>query len=64
MRKTIKKEMSEAVVSYEEKPRESWIFDYPAQVSSESIGPSGKTGSGNGSGELAKTKVPNMRRWK
>lgn len=25
--------MSEAVVSYEEKPREQWLFDYPAQVS-------------------------------
>lgn len=25
--------MSEAVVSYEEKPRDQWLFDYPAQVS-------------------------------
>jgi hypothetical protein len=24
---------SEAVVAYEEKPREQWLFDYPAQVS-------------------------------
>ncbi|CAL1535636.1 unnamed protein product, partial [Lymnaea stagnalis] len=32
MKATIRKEMSEAVASYEEKPREKWIFDYPAQV--------------------------------
>ena len=25
--------MTEGVVTYEEKPREQWIFDYPAQVS-------------------------------
>lgn len=25
--------MSEAVVAYEEKPRDQWLFDYPAQVS-------------------------------
>lgn len=25
--------MSEAVVAYAEKPREQWLFDYPAQVS-------------------------------
>ena len=24
--------MEEAVVGYEEKPREQWLFDYPAQV--------------------------------
>ena len=32
MRATILKEMSEAVSAYEEKPRDQWIFDYPAQV--------------------------------
>lgn len=26
-------EMTEAVMAYEEKPREQWLFDYPAQVS-------------------------------
>ncbi len=29
---TIKLNLSEAVVTYEEKPREQWIFDPPAQV--------------------------------
>lgn len=32
MRSTVKHELSEAVVSYEEKPRDQWLFDYPAQV--------------------------------
>ncbi|KAF6298410.1 dynein axonemal heavy chain 17 [Rhinolophus ferrumequinum] len=29
---TLRFEIPEAVVTYEEKPREQWIFDYPAQV--------------------------------
>ncbi len=29
---TIRHEFSEAMVTYEEKPREQWIFDPPAQV--------------------------------
>ena len=29
---TVRKEMSEAVAGYEEKPRDQWLFDYPAQV--------------------------------
>lgn len=33
MKATVRKEMFDAVMSYEEKPREKWIFDYPAQVS-------------------------------
>lgn len=33
MQSTLRKEISEAVVTYEEKPREQWLFDYPAQVS-------------------------------
>ncbi|KAJ8682461.1 hypothetical protein QAD02_018253 [Eretmocerus hayati] len=33
MRVSIRHYMSEAVVAYEEKPREQWLFDYPAQVS-------------------------------
>ncbi|XP_033341681.2 dynein heavy chain at 93AB [Megalopta genalis] len=33
MRVTIRHYFSEAVVAYEEKPREQWLFDYPAQVS-------------------------------
>lgn len=33
MRATVRDEMTEAVVAYEEKPREQWLFDYPAQVS-------------------------------
>ncbi|XP_030610318.1 dynein axonemal heavy chain 9 isoform X3 [Archocentrus centrarchus] len=32
MRSTVRHEMTEAVMSYEEKPREQWLFDYPAQV--------------------------------
>ena len=32
MRETILHEMSEAVIGYEEKPRDQWLFDYPAQV--------------------------------
>ncbi|XP_046594204.1 dynein beta chain, ciliary [Neodiprion lecontei] len=33
MRATIRFYFGEAVVTYEEKPREQWLFDYPAQVS-------------------------------
>uniref|UniRef100_H3BBD5 Dynein axonemal heavy chain 17 n=1 Tax=Latimeria chalumnae TaxID=7897 RepID=H3BBD5_LATCH len=29
---TLRHEIADAVVTYEEKPREQWIFDYPAQV--------------------------------
>ncbi|KAM9371423.1 dynein axonemal heavy chain 9-like [Phaethornis superciliosus] len=32
MRASVRNEMTEAVVAYEEKPREQWLFDYPAQV--------------------------------
>jgi dynein heavy chain len=32
MRDTIRHEMTEAVVAYEEKARDQWIFDFPAQV--------------------------------
>ncbi|RKO94585.1 dynein heavy chain and region D6 of dynein motor-domain-containing protein [Blyttiomyces helicus] len=32
MRKTLKTLLGEAVSSYEEKPREQWIFDHPAQI--------------------------------
>ncbi|UYV64230.1 DNAH9 [Cordylochernes scorpioides] len=33
MRSTVRKSMTEAVVTYEERPREVWLFEYPAQVS-------------------------------
>lgn len=33
MRSSLRLYMGEAVVAYEEKPREQWLFDYPAQVS-------------------------------
>lgn len=32
MRETVRHELSEAVVTYEDKPRDQWLFDYPAQV--------------------------------
>ncbi|XP_054702769.1 dynein axonemal heavy chain 9 isoform X1 [Grus americana] len=32
MRATVRDEMTEAVMAYEEKPREQWLLDYPAQV--------------------------------
>ena len=32
MRSTVRHEFMESVVTYEEKPREQWIFEYPAQV--------------------------------
>ena len=32
MKETVKHEMEDAVVSYEEKPRDQWLFDFPAQV--------------------------------
>lgn len=32
MRSTVRHEMTEAVLAYEDKPREQWLFDYPAQV--------------------------------
>lgn len=33
MRGSIRNYFADGVVAYEEKPRESWLFDYPAQVS-------------------------------
>lgn len=33
MQSTIRHEMTEAVISYEEKPRDQWLFEPPAQVS-------------------------------
>lgn len=33
MRCTVRKEIQEAVAAYEDKPRDQWLFDYPAQVS-------------------------------
>ncbi|XP_025057963.1 dynein heavy chain 9, axonemal [Alligator sinensis] len=32
MRATVRHEMTEAVTAYEEKPRDQWLLDYPAQV--------------------------------
>ncbi|KAM6377006.1 LOW QUALITY PROTEIN: dynein axonemal heavy chain 17 [Pluvialis apricaria] len=32
MRSTLRRLIPEALVTYEEKPREQWVFDYPAQV--------------------------------
>uniref|UniRef100_A0A1I8JH23 DHC_N2 domain-containing protein n=1 Tax=Macrostomum lignano TaxID=282301 RepID=A0A1I8JH23_9PLAT len=32
MRDTVRKSLADAVSTYEEKPRDQWIFDYPAQV--------------------------------
>ncbi|KAM9209454.1 dynein axonemal heavy chain 9 [Dugong dugon] len=32
MKATMRHEMTEGVTAYEEKPREQWLFDYPAQV--------------------------------
>uniref|UniRef100_A0A670JUX8 Dynein axonemal heavy chain 9 n=1 Tax=Podarcis muralis TaxID=64176 RepID=A0A670JUX8_PODMU len=32
MRATVRHEMTEAVMAYEEKAREQWLFDYPAQI--------------------------------
>lgn len=32
MRCTVRKEIQEAVATYEDKPRDQWLFDYPAQV--------------------------------
>ncbi|XP_077481740.1 dynein axonemal heavy chain 9 isoform X2 [Stigmatopora argus] len=32
MRATVRHEMSESVTTYEDKPREQWLLDYPAQV--------------------------------
>ena len=37
MRSTVHHELSEAVASYEEKPREQWVADYPAQVGSQQL---------------------------
>ena len=33
MRRTVRSYFSEAILTYEDNPREKWIFDYPAQVS-------------------------------
>lgn len=32
MRSTVRQEISEAVAAYEDKPRDQWLLDYPAQV--------------------------------
>lgn len=33
MKSTLRCSLEHAVVTYEEKPREQWLFDFPAQVS-------------------------------
>jgi dynein heavy chain len=33
MRTSLRHYFADAVMSYEEKPRDQWLFDYPAQVS-------------------------------
>lgn len=33
MRSSIRHYFAEAMTAYEEKPRDQWLFDYPAQVS-------------------------------
>lgn len=45
---TLRHEIPEAVVTYEEKQREQWIFDYPAQV----------RGSGRGGGAHGTAALP------
>ena len=35
MRETVRYCLSEAINAYEEKPREHWVQDYPAQIGSE-----------------------------
>lgn len=32
MQSTVRRTLEESVVSYEEKPRDQWLFDYPAQI--------------------------------
>lgn len=32
MQETVRHSITEALAAYEEKPRELWIFDFPAQV--------------------------------
>lgn len=32
MRATVRDEMTAAVAAYEDKPRDQWLFDHPAQV--------------------------------
>ena len=32
MRETIRAEFAKSMVTYEDMPRETWLFDYPAQV--------------------------------
>lgn len=32
MKATVRHELTDGVTAYEEKPREQWLFDYPAQV--------------------------------
>lgn len=36
VRSTVRHEMTEAVMAYEDKSREQWLFDYPAQVNGHS----------------------------
>ena len=36
MRNTVRHQMTEAVIA-DEKPREQWLFDYPAQVKTGSV---------------------------
>lgn len=54
MRATLRHEIPEAVVTYEEKPREQWIFDYPAQV----LGGGGRQGGAWGGAGSAPRSVP------
>lgn len=42
MRSTLRHLIPEALVTYEEKPREQWVFDYPAQVGAAVQGQTGQ----------------------
>lgn len=53
-------EMTEAVVAYEEKPREQWLFDYPAQVSAAAPHPLLKLARENGSSWLPLQSCPSL----
>lgn len=58
MRSTLRRLIPEAVVTYEEKPREQWVFDYPAQVEVASQGwvASSSASPGLGGGEKAQSR--------
>lgn len=56
MRSTLRNLIPQALATYEDKPREEWVFDYPAQVGAEPA----LRGTGGGAREPWEAQVPTL----